>query len=44
MIRRDGSGLWADELTAVEEDLANLQFLDDQELGDASINWYDYEG
>ncbi|KAF5933094.1 hypothetical protein HYC85_029265 [Camellia sinensis] len=44
MIRGDGSGLWADDLTAVEEDFANLQFFDDQELGNASINWYDYEG
>jgi len=33
MIRGDGSGLWADEPTTVEEDLANLQLLDDQELG-----------
>ncbi|KAF5932738.1 hypothetical protein HYC85_028909 [Camellia sinensis] len=44
MIRGNGSELWADELTATEEDLANLQLLDDQELGEASINWYDYEG
>ena len=43
MIRGDGSGLWADDLTAAEEDFANLQLLDDQELGEASINWYDYE-
>lgn len=32
-----------DDLTAVGEDLANLQFFSDQESGDTAINWFEYE-
>ena len=42
MIRGDDAGLGADELTAVEEDFANLQFFDVQEPWDSAFNWFDY--
>ncbi|KAF5933372.1 hypothetical protein HYC85_029543 [Camellia sinensis] len=43
MIRGNGFEQGADDQTAMEEDFANLQFFDDQEPGDAAINWFDYE-
>ena len=32
-----------DDLTVVEEGLANFQFFNDQESGDAAVNWFEYE-
>ena len=32
-----------DNLTAVEEGLANLQFFSDHESGNAAVNWFEYE-
>ncbi|KAF5932034.1 hypothetical protein HYC85_028205 [Camellia sinensis] len=43
VIQEDGFRRGADDLATIEEDFANLQFFDDQESGDASINWFDYE-
>ncbi|KAF5932134.1 hypothetical protein HYC85_028305 [Camellia sinensis] len=43
VIRRDGFEQGTDCLTIMEEDLANLQFFNDQDRGDAAVNWFDYE-
>ncbi|XP_028122010.1 uncharacterized protein LOC114319199 [Camellia sinensis] len=39
MIRGDRFEQWTDNLTAMEEDLANLQFFNDQDPGDATVDW-----
>ncbi|KAF5934346.1 hypothetical protein HYC85_030517 [Camellia sinensis] len=43
VIRRDGFEQRADDVTAIEEDFANLQFFNDQESRGATVNWFDYE-
>ncbi|KAF5934655.1 hypothetical protein HYC85_030826 [Camellia sinensis] len=43
VIQGDSLGQGTDDLRAVEEDLANLQFYSDQDPGDAAVNWFDYE-
>ncbi|KAF5934569.1 hypothetical protein HYC85_030740 [Camellia sinensis] len=43
VIQEDGFRRGADDLATIEEDFANLQFFDDQEPGDATINWFDNE-
>ena len=43
VIQGDSLGQGTDDLKAVEEDLANLQFYSDQDPGGAAVNWFDYE-
>ncbi|KAF5934572.1 hypothetical protein HYC85_030743 [Camellia sinensis] len=43
VIQGDGFEQEANDLTVVEEDFANLHFFDDQESGDAAVNWFDYD-
>ncbi|KAF5932561.1 hypothetical protein HYC85_028732 [Camellia sinensis] len=33
-----------DDLAELEEDIANLQFFDEQDPGDVSVNWFDLNG
>ena len=43
MIQGDRFEQGTDDVAAVEEDFANLQFFNDQESGGATVNWFDYE-
>ncbi|KAF5934680.1 hypothetical protein HYC85_030851 [Camellia sinensis] len=43
VIQGDSLGQGTDDLRAVEEDPANLQFYSDQDPGGAAVNWFDYE-
>ncbi|KAF5934295.1 hypothetical protein HYC85_030466 [Camellia sinensis] len=39
---RPNQGL--DDLGDLEEDIANLQFFNEQDMGDVTVNWFDLEG
>ncbi|KAF5933449.1 hypothetical protein HYC85_029620 [Camellia sinensis] len=43
VIQGDSLGQRTDDLKAVEEDLANLQFYSNQDPEGAAVNWFDYE-
>ncbi|KAF5933448.1 hypothetical protein HYC85_029619 [Camellia sinensis] len=43
VIQGDSLGQRTDDLKAVEEDLANLQFYSNQDPEGATVNWFDYE-
>ncbi|KAF5932779.1 hypothetical protein HYC85_028950 [Camellia sinensis] len=42
-IQGDSPGQGTDDLTAVEEDLAQFQFYSNQDPEDSAVNWFDYE-
>ncbi|KAF5934205.1 hypothetical protein HYC85_030376 [Camellia sinensis] len=42
-IQGDSPGQGTDDLTAMEEDLAQLQFYSNQDPEDSAVNWFDYE-
>ncbi|XP_028082626.1 polygalacturonase-like [Camellia sinensis] len=44
VVREDGPNQWLDDLAELEEDIANLQFFNEQDTGDVTINWFDLEG
>ncbi|KAF5934619.1 hypothetical protein HYC85_030790 [Camellia sinensis] len=43
VIQGGSLGQGTDDVTAVEEDLAKLQFYSNQDPGDLAVNWLDYE-
>lgn len=42
--REDGPSQGLDDLAELEEDISNLQFFDEQDLGSVQIGWFDING
>ncbi|KAF5933294.1 hypothetical protein HYC85_029465 [Camellia sinensis] len=44
VVREDGLNQGLDDLAELEEDVANLQFFNEQDPGDVTVNWFDLNG
>ncbi|KAF5932599.1 hypothetical protein HYC85_028770 [Camellia sinensis] len=44
VVRDDGPNQGLDDLAELEEDIASLQFFNEQDPGDVTVNWFDLEG
>ncbi|THG06637.1 hypothetical protein TEA_005260 [Camellia sinensis var. sinensis] len=44
VVREDGPSQGLDNLAKLEEDISNLQFFDEQDLGNVQLGWYDANG